>query len=112
MRLDVREAAAVGADESVERRHLVEHQGAHLVERQVDGSPAEVLAVCVARVCADGQAAGKGEHHRPVHDQRPTGVHSAGDVRRGEEGQDGSVVQAFADIRVQVHDCSTRRDGV
>ena len=108
VRLDVREPAAAGADKSVQRGHLVEHERADLIERQVHGSPAEVLAIRVARVCADGHVTGEGEHHRPVHDQGATRVHPAGDVRRREEGEDGSVVQAFADIRVQVHRASSK----
>src|SRR5690348_9397271 len=57
---------------------------------------------------ADPDAPLQRQRHRAVHGQRASRVQAAGDVGRGEEGQDGGIVHAFAEVGVQVHGSSRK----
>ena len=103
MWFDVMQSAAAGADQGVKRAYLIQHVGSHLLRCELHFAATEVVAIGIAGVGADGNAAFQRRIDSGLHQARIAGMPSTGDVGRADEGhQFGVVGRAFAEIGVQV----------
>ena len=108
MRLDVGEAHATFGGDGSQRRHLVAHELAHLLGRQVHRAAAAMRRVGVARMRADVEAVRRGDRDQAAHRAAVAGMHAAGDVHRRHQVEQRQLDQfvkrrrRLADVGVQI----------
>jgi hypothetical protein len=92
VRLDVGDARARGPGDAVERGQLVQHVVGELCGVDVDEPAAEAGQVAVGDLRADRHPRGRRAGADPPHRGRVPGVEAAGDVRAGDQVEQGVVV--------------------